>query len=348
MEDKYLISQLLISWYDREKRDLPWRRTQDPFAIWVSEIMLQQTRVETVIPYYKKFLKRFPNLEKLAVSDVDDVLAAWSGLGYYRRARFLHAAARQIATEGGEMPSSAEGLKRLPGIGDYTAAAIASIAFGEAVPVLDGNVERILARLLGETGDVKRAAVRKELLQVARELLVADRAGDSNQALMELGAVVCTPKSPRCEVCPWTGRCVAQASGEPEALPTPRVQRARVRLQRTVFVVEARGGTLMFRRPDDRELLAGTWELPSIEGHPATEGECADALAKRYGGVWQVGVERGRVRHSVTYRDLEVSVRSAKLAATELSESDAEAEWIREDEIDQVPLSSLVRKALYV
>ena len=211
--------------------------------------MLQQTRVETVIPYYRDFLEKFPNLSVLATSSLDDVLAAWSGLGYYRRARFLHAAVRQIRAGGGEIPTRFTELKKLPGIGDYTAAAIASIAFGEAVPVLDGNVERILARLLGETGDVKRSAVRKELLAVAKGLLVPGRAGDSNQALMELGAVVCTPKAPLCEVCPWQASCVGRASGEPEALPTPRPKRARVRMLRTVFIVAAERGTLMFPPP---------------------------------------------------------------------------------------------------
>lgn len=186
----------LLAWYDRIRRDLPWRRTRDPWAIWVSEVMLQQTRVETAIPYFERFLIRFPDPAALAAAPIEEVLAQWSGLGYYRRARQLHGAAREVVERGGLPRSSAE-LERLPGIGPYTAAAIASIAFGEPVPVLDGNVVRVAARLSAEPEDPSRAAARGRLLAVAATLLEISRPGDSNQALMELGATVCLPKSPR-------------------------------------------------------------------------------------------------------------------------------------------------------
>jgi len=352
-----------MAWFDVSKRDLPWRRTSDPYAIWISEIMLQQTRVETVISYYRKFLDCFPNVASLARSDLDDVLAAWSGLGYYRRARFLHSAAQEIVRRGGRFPSTLDDLRSLPGVGEYTAAAIGSIAFGLAEPVLDGNVERVLARLEGETGDVKRAATRRELKATARAILDEQRPGATNEAMMELGATVCTPKSPQCEACPWDGLCVAQATGSPESLPTLRPRRPRERVLRTLFVVSdsaisdsgastpgrEESRTLLFKRPDDADLLAGTWELPWVEGHDPPEQALA-ALAERYGGRWEPGSLLGRVRHSVTYRDLDVAVHRARQLPSRdgdsVRESPLEAGWFAASGLDSIAVSSLVRKAL--
>src|SRR5208282_5439296 len=192
----------LLAWYDQHARDLPWRESRDPYRVWLSEIMLQQTRVAAVIAHYHEFLRRFPTVEKLAAAREPSVLAAWSGLGYYRRARMLHAAAKVIVRElGGEFPASEEALRELPGIGRYTAAAIASIAFGEPVAVVDGNVERVLQRLSG-----KRLAG-EELWEASTHLLDAKRPGDFNQAMMELGAVVCTPRAPACLTCPVAELC---------------------------------------------------------------------------------------------------------------------------------------------
>lgn len=342
-------AQDLLAWFDRHRRDLPWRRTREPYRIWLSEVMLQQTRVEAVLPYYERFLEKFPTVEALAAADLESVLARWSGLGYYRRARQLHAAARRIA-ELGAFPRTVEGLRDLPGIGPYTAAAVASIAFGVPAPVLDGNVERVLSRWLALPDDPKASGARKTLLAAAESLLDPDRAGDSNQALMELGATLCVPRRPKCLLCPIASGCRARAEGDPERYPAPRAKREPEKLRLLVAVVEDGRGVLLFRRPDDSELLAGTWELPWIsvpeeETLPLAE----EALAERYGGRWRLGPREAEVRHGITYRDLEVTVHRAELrkpAAGGLVREGAEAGWFDEVRRAGLPLSSLVGKVL--
>jgi A/G-specific adenine glycosylase len=306
----------LLTWFDQHRRDLPWRRTSDPYAIWLSEVMLQQTRVETVLPFYTRFLERFPTVGALAAAEVDEVLALWSGLGYYRRARQLHAAARQVVAAGG-FPTSVSDWLELPGIGAYTAAAVTSIAFGVAAPVMDGNVERVLTRVLALAGDPKSGAVRKQLLAAAAELLDPARPGDSNQALMELGATLCSPRRPKCLLCPLLDGCRGAKEGDPERYPTPKVKREGERHRLLVAVVEEPGGVLLFRRPEDSTLLAGTWELPwttrEIDGVLET-GDPEAALGERYGGRWTVGSRVAGVRHGITYRDLEIDVHRAEVA----------------------------------
>ncbi len=335
--------QDLLQWFDRHRRDLPWRRTRDPYAIWLSEVMLQQTRVETALPYYERFLARFPTVEELAWAEIDEVLALWSGLGYYRRARQLHAAARRVVELGG-FPRTAQGLLDLPGIGAYTAAAVASIAFGEAAPVLDGNVERVMARQLGMSEDPKGSAGRKQLLAAAAELLDSRRPGDSNQALMELGATLCSPRRPKCLLCPLAGGCAAAAEGDPERYPAPRRRREPETHRLVVAVVEEGSRVLLFRRPEESTLLAGTWELPWAESE-----EPAAALALRYGGRWELGPPAARVRHGITHRDLDVEVRRARLHALlggdRLGEG-PEAGWFDAPGRAALPLSSLVGKVL--
>jgi A/G-specific adenine glycosylase len=214
------LRRALLDWYRANRRDLPWRATRDPYAIWISEAMLQQTRVETAIPYYERFLARFPDLQTLADADSDDVLGVWAGLGYYSRARNLHAAARIVVDEhAGELPDDAEALRSLPGVGRYTAGAVASIAFDRPEPVVDGNVSRVFARLRGIRDDVRKAATVRRLWEEAAALVRGPHPGDLNQALMELGARVCTPRAPRCPVCPVAHHCEAQRGGDAEALP---------------------------------------------------------------------------------------------------------------------------------
>jgi len=335
----------LLSWYHEKRRDLPWRRTADPWAIWVSEVMLQQTRVEHVVAYFEPFLERFPTVEALAEAPIEEALATWSGLGYYRRLRLLHLAARRLAADGGKVPSDLAALRALPGVGDYTAAAIASIAFGIAEPVLDGNVARVMARLLGCAEDVRRPAVRRRLRDAAAQLLDARTPGDSNQALMELGATVCTPRAPRCGECPLGARCVARASGEPERFPrrAPRPQPRRVHL--VLALVERDERVLLFRRDEEATLLAGTWELPWVEGDDADVA--AEKLAARYGGRFTLDGELGRVRHAITTRAIVASVRRATFSADDVAEG-REAAWVRRDEMAKLPMSSLVRKAISV
>jgi A/G-specific adenine glycosylase len=341
-------AEALLTWFDQHRRDLPWRRTSDPYKIWLSEVMLQQTRVETVLPFYNRFLERFPTVEDLARAEVEDVLASWSGLGYYRRARQLHAAARRIA-EAGSFPSTVEGLLALPGIGAYTAAAVASIAFGVAAPVMDGNVERVLSRVLAQADDPKSGEARKRLLAAAAGLLDPARPGDGNQALMELGATLCSPRRPKCLLCPLRSGCRAAREGDPESYPAPRVKRDAERHRLLVAVVEDDSGVLLFRRPDDSTLLAGTWELPWMtrerDGVPEP-GDPPAVLAERYGGRWTIGPRVGGVRHGITYRDLEIDVHRAELAwGGEVREGMA-AGFFDEAGRAGLPLSSLVGKVL--
>ena len=338
----------LLSWFDQHRRDLPWRRTSDPYKIWLSEVMLQQTRVETVLPFYGRFLERFPTVEDLAKAAVEEVLALWSGLGYYRRARQLHAAARKVAAAGA-FPSTVEGLLGLPGVGAYTAAAVASIAFGVAAPVMDGNVERVLSRLLALGEEPRCGGARRKLLTAAAELLDPRRPGDSNQALMELGATLCSPRHPKCLLCPLLAGCRAAGEGEPERYPLPRAKREPERHRVLVAVVADGGGVLLFRRPDDSTLLAGTWELPwaTLERDGVPEDRSPEAmLASRYGGRWTLEARAARVRHGITYRDLEIDVHRAALAwGGEVREGMA-AGWFDERGRAGLPLSSLVVKVL--
>jgi A/G-specific adenine glycosylase len=341
-------AEALLAWFDQHRRDLPWRRSRDPYRIWLSEVMLQQTRVETVLPFYTRFLEKFPTVEDLAAAPIEEVLTQWSGLGYYRRARQLHAAARRIA-ELGAFPETVEGLLALPGVGAYTAAAVASIAFGVASPVMDGNVERVLSRCLALDSDPKSGSARRQLLSAAADLLVPGRAGDSNQALMELGATLCSPRRPKCLLCPLRPGCRASLEGDPERYPAAKAKRPGERHRLVVAVVEREGGVLLFRRPDDSTLLAGTWELPwvtaEVDGVP--EGQTPEAaLAGRYGGRWALGPRTAGVRHGITYRDIEVDIHRAELAWGGEVREGAAAGWFDAAARAELPLSSLVGKVL--
>lgn len=284
----------LLAFYDGRRRALPWRasgrrRHPDPYAVWVSEVMLQQTRVEAVLPYYRRWMQRFPDVDALAEAPLDDVLKAWEGLGYYSRARNLHDAARFLRDRmHGELPRTAADLRALPGVGAYTAGAVASIAFGERVPAVDGNVRRVLARLLDEA-DPSAAWLRER----AGELVDPDRPGDFNQALMELGATVCTPRAPGCGACPLGRECRALARGTVSRRPRPRTRPAipRVEFGVAVLLRSHPDGTrelLLARRPA-RGLLGGLWEMPSLE---VSGGSSAHAAAR--GAACRAGLRPGR------------------------------------------------------
>jgi len=336
----------LLSWYDQHKRDLPWRHTKDPYAIWVSEIMLQQTRVETVLPYYEKFLSRFPTVEALAGSEEEEVLGAWSGLGYYRRARLLHQAARQIVGDTGRMPRDIKELRELPGIGTYTAAAIGSMAFDLVEPAIDGNVERVISRYLGVDADPKRGQARRQVVAGAASLIDKQRPGDSNQALMELGATLCRPRGPHCSRCPLSLSCQARIEGDPEAFPVTRPRPAATRVLRQVAVVQEKGKVLLFRRPETSEILAGMWELPWIEGRDGARGGLG--FADRYGGRWYLGESLGSVRHSITHRRFEIEVLAGWMSGTQIVAEGEEAGWFTPQDLESLPVSSLVKKVLAV
>ena len=269
------LAERLVAHYRRARRDLPWRHTRDPYAIWVSEIMLQQTRVETVIPYFQRWMARFPTVVSLAEGPLDDVLHAWAGLGYYARARALHRAAAQVvAACGGELPREAAALRELPGIGRYTAGAIASIAFGRREPLVDGNVARVYARVFGIEEDVRAPATQERLWALAGRLVPERDPGDFNQALMELGATVCTPRAPACLGCPLATICRARKTGRQGELPrvSPRKPTRAVAIDAALVV---RRGRWLVQRRAARGLCGGLWELPELAALPgaAARGE---------------------------------------------------------------------------
>lgn len=334
----------LLFWYRSRRRDLPWRKNRDPYRVLVAEIMLQQTQVATVAPRYESFLSRFPSVESLAAASEEEVVAAWSGLGYYRRARLLRAAAAQIVARPGGFPRVASALAQLSGVGAYTAAAVASIAFGEAVAVVDGNVERVMTRRLGLAEPVSRAAVRRRIREAAGAMLVEGEAGDSNQALMELGATVCRPRGPLCEQCPVAEDCEGFRLGIPEAFPVKSANRARESLRLLSIWVEEDGALLLFRRPLGEEWLAGMWELPTV----SFEGPRESRLASRYGGRFEVGVTIGSYRHAITYRDLTVELARGRWAAQGEIGEGPEARWFAREELAGAALSAMVSKAAAV
>lgn len=263
-----LIAEPLLVWYDCGRRILPWREDPTPYHVWLSEIMLQQTRVEAVKPYYDRFLRRLPDIESLAAVEEEELLKLWEGLGYYNRARNLKKSAMQIVAEyGGKMPEEYEQLMKLTGIGSYTAGAIASIAFGRPVPAVDGNVLRILSRLRADERDIADAKVKKSVEEELCAVMPKDRPGDFNQALMELGATVCVPNgSPKCDCCPWKGLCLAKKQGSMTEYPKKSAKKPRSIEKKTVLLIQYEQRIALAKRPS-KGLLAGMYEFPSIDGH---------------------------------------------------------------------------------
>jgi A/G-specific adenine glycosylase len=298
------LPEALLAWYRPRRRALPWRRTRDPYAIWVSEVMLQQTRVETAIPYYHRFLERFPTVGALAGADLQDVLKAWEGLGYYTRARNLHRAAGEVASRhGGRLPDDPDALRALPGFGPYMTGAVASIAFGRPEPVVDGNVVRVLTRLFAIPGVPAETPTRKRLWRLARRLVPREGAGDHNQALMELGATVCTPRAPDCGACPLAGPCRARARGTPTSFPAKAARRAVPHHDIAVGIVSRDGRLLLVRRPASG-LLGGLWEFP---GGRVAQGERPEAavarqLRERFGLPVRPVAPLAPVFHAFTHR----------------------------------------------
>lgn len=264
MRDK--IQKSLLRWFEKNKRDLPWRRTKDPYAIWIAEIMLQQTQVATAIPYYERFLKLFPTVDRLARSDLNGVLAAWEGLGYYSRARNLHLAAKVIRNHfGGKLPDTLDDLLSLPGIGRYTAGAMLSIAFNKEAPILDGNVKRALSRIFTLSGKSERI-----LWHLSESLIPFGHAGAFNQALMELGATICTPQEPRCHHCPVKICCKGRAMGDPQRYPSKTVKKRIPHVEAVSAAILRNGKVLINRRPL-KGLLGGLWEFPNWELEDSTD-----------------------------------------------------------------------------
>ena len=297
------ISAPLLRWFRTAQRDLPWRRTSDPYAIWVSEMMLQQTQVATVIPYYELWMARFPTLRALAEASEDEVLHAWQGLGYYSRARNLLSGAREVVRRfGGRLPSTVEELRSLPGIGPYTAGAIASIAYNVPAPIVDGNVIRVLSRLFALRGDPKKAPLKNRLWELAAELIPPAHASEFNPALMELGATICTPANPKCAVCPVAEACEARRQGIQDQLPETAARPTVTPVQMVAALVWRGERVLIVQRRDDENRWAGMWQFPNTEvrsGEPAADA-VRRAVRETVGLEVAPGPQATVVRHSVT------------------------------------------------
>lgn len=338
--DTPALRDALLAWFDASARDLPWRRTRDPYAIWVSEIMLQQTRVETVRGYYERFLARFPDAPSLARASEDEVLAAWSGLGYYRRARLLHAGVREVvARYGGRVPEDATARLALPGVGRYTAGAIGSIAFDREEPIVDGNVARVLCRVHAIETPLGRADTEARLWAEAEALARGPRPGALNQALMELGATVCAPARPACDRCPIAARCAAKARAGTDVLPVPRARRAPTAVSMVAVVARTAEGALAMVRGEG-SLFGGLWGVPMREGR---------GLAAAREALRELGVEarvspraRGELEHVLTHRRLTVRV----FVAEHVVALGARARAVRPEDLSALGTSALTHRVL--
>jgi A/G-specific adenine glycosylase len=325
-EPREPVNKSLLQWYAAGHRDLPWRRTSDPYCVWISEIMLQQTRAQAVVPYYERFLRRFPTVEALAAAEEDQVLTLWSGLGYYSRARNLRRAAQQIVARSG-FPRDFEGLRALPGIGDYTAAAIASIAFGLPHVVVDGNVLRVVARMENDANDIGSARTRERFRAVAQRWLDAQSAGAGafNQAIMELGATVCLPRNPACPLCPLAAQCKALKEGTAAQLPVKLRRTEPVKIEGVLLIVRKGARILLRQREPDARRMAGFWDLPAPADLPGA----------------RTGKSFGEIRHAITHHryTLQVTAATAQVPRGPFA-------WFDPEKLCDLPLSTTARKAL--
>ena len=337
------LSARLLIWYDHSRRHLPWRAapgvSPDPYHIWLSEVMLQQTTVQAVIPYFQAFLKRWPTVQDLAVAPLDDVLHAWAGLGYYARARNLHKCAQTVtAWRGGDFPDDEEALRKLPGVGDYTAAAIVAIAYGRRAVVMDGNVERVIARLF----DVREPlpAVKPTLKRLAGELTPDLRAGDYAQAMMDLGATLCTPRNPACGICPWMAACAGRKAGSAEGLPAKLEKPERPTRRGIAFWAVRKDGAVLIRRRPETGLLGGMMEIPSTQWR-LEPWEIADATVEApVKAEWRP--LPGLLRHTFTHFHLELSVMAGRAGTGSM----APGLWCPLDKLSDHAFPTVMRKVI--
>jgi A/G-specific adenine glycosylase len=340
--DSAALAAALLRWYDRDRRLLPWRAAPgelaDPYRVWLSEVMLQQTTVPAVVPYFEAFTRRWPRVGDLAAAPAEEVMAAWAGLGYYARARNLHACAKLVAEwRGGRFPDDEAALRQLPGVGEYTAAAIAAIAFGRRAVVVDGNVERVMARMFAVAEPLPGAKPR--LKELAAVLTPDRRAGDYAQAVMDLGATICTPRSPACGICPWRESCRGLAGGVAEGLPARAAKAPRPTRRGIAFWITRPDGAVLLRRRPPKGLLGGMMEVPSTDWREAgwELGEAAAGAPLALGG-WRL--LPGVVAHTFTHFHLELAVAAGRAPA----QAAARGVWCPLDRLDEQALPTLMRK----
>jgi A/G-specific adenine glycosylase len=338
---KKKIQTQLLRWFEKNKRDLPWRKTQDPYAVWISEMMLQQTQVATVIPYYERFLKSFPTVHHLARADLSDVLRVWEGLGYYSRARNLHKAARRVVTLfNGKIPDNPEDLLTLPGVGRYTAGAILSIAFNREAPILDGNVKRVLCRLYAIPEDPKEGKTEERLWDISGSLIPKGNAHSFNQALMELGATICTPREPLCLLCPLQRLCAARKQGNPESYPK-KVSKKKVPHVEAVSAVIIKEDRVLLRQRPPRGLLGGLWEFPNweIEKGKGLKRSLKNHLKKERALSARVDSLVGALKHTYSHFKLTLHV-----FYCEIPHGKIPGKWVPVRDLHHYPMSRLHRR----
>ena len=339
----------LLRWYDRSRRELPWRATRDPYHVWISEIMLQQTQVATVVPYFERFVAEFPSIAELAAASEEQVLRAWEGLGYYRRARHLHQAAGQIVRDHqGQFPASSEEVQALPGIGRYTAGAILSIAWDQRLPILEANTLRLYSRLLGYRDDPRSSAGQSALWKAAESWLPTQRVGDFNQALMELGSRICTPRDPDCDNCPLAELCAARRLGLQAEIPLPP-RKPQIESVRQAAVVVRRNQEVLLLRRDDAPRWAGMWDFPRFELEATDPRGMADELARRVAETAGVKIERpaplSTLRHGVTRFRITLECFTAECGRQLAKPAGlTERRWVKPAELEPFPLSVTGRK----
>jgi A/G-specific adenine glycosylase len=337
------VSNRLLAWYSKEGRALPWRENRDPYRIWLSEIMLQQTTVVAVIPYYERFLQRFPTVETLASASLDDVISMWAGLGYYSRARNLHRAAQQIVSKQGVFPETLEGLLELPGVGRSTAGAILSIAFDQPAPILDGNVRRVLVRLFAWQEDPRSSRAEKQLWQWAEALTPNQHPHDYAQAIMDLGATVCVPRKPVCNSCPLQELCQARKEGLAEQLPVARKQK-KIPVRQQIALLIKRSGSLLLRQRPPEGFLGGLWEFPAVE--LSTDQQPRQAAERLLADLGLSGAlsEVGEVRHAYSHFKLDLSVFEVEIDLVEAVAEEDPYRWFAREEMGGLPLHGAHRK----
>ncbi|WFB35750.1 A/G-specific adenine glycosylase [Kiritimatiellota bacterium B12222] len=344
------VSKDLLPWFEANARELPWRLNRDPYAVWVSECMLQQTRVETVIPYFLRWMACFPTVKALAAADQQQVLKCWEGLGYYARARNLHAASKQVvALFGGELPSQVDELSRLKGVGPYTVAAILSLAFGKSYAVLDGNVERVLTRLCAISDDIRKPQVKKDLQNLATRFLATHPPAQLNEAVMELGATVCTPRNPQCDCCPLASICRAHKRGEVSLFPYKSKKPKIPTVQVGAGVVWRDEHTFLIAQRNESGMLGGMWEFPGgkIEKNESIEACIARELEEELGLKVEVGDELIKVKHTYTHFHLRMGVHHCRWQGDEPEAIDcADFRWVTLAECEAYPFSRADLKVL--